>query len=346
MGVHATFPAVEHKCCTDYRPDSTNQLLRSFGRHPLAYHSLQPGLSLFEIDNCGYIAYQRCGGKAYVPGDPICHPDHSAVLLDRFLASHPEAVFIQVSAGTARHLRKRDFHVSRFGIETDLTLPYALGGGPRADIRHLYNRAQAAGISVRELSLPERQSDQARTLLYGPTGSRRRFEKPFRFLARSGLPLDDDCIRVFGGFADGRLVGLSVFDPMWWQEQVVGYAEVIPRRAIEVPKGTRTCILIEAMAQFASEGIERVSLGLSPLAAEYDTADDLVNARFTEWLMQQVYRFGSRIFNFKGLAFHKSRFRGEERTVYLAGTSRAAIQDLWRIYYLVTGKVLPPLLRR
>jgi lysylphosphatidylglycerol synthetase-like protein (DUF2156 family) len=102
-----------------------------------------------------------------------------------------------------------------------------------------------------------------------------------------------------------------------------------------------------ALRQFEAEGIKLVSLGLSPFhkVSEKSQACSLCNCRLTARLFEQLYRFGEFSFNYRGLSFHKSRFKGDEKTVYYASRSRLPLAELLRIYKLTTGRWVPPLFK-
>lgn len=315
-------------------------MLRRCGSNPISWLTLQPNLEYFGNSDRAFVAFSEMGGNAYVLGDPICPPDCVDQILDQFLREKPNAAFVQVHTDTAQALIKRKFFVSSFGVETSLSLPYSIHGREKKDVRLLFNAAERSGLIVRELAPEERNlaADPKLTAGLNRRGQVR-FKEGLSFLARSIIPEDDE-VRLFGGFINDDLVGVSVFDPMFSDGDVTGYAEVIPRRLPTAPKGTRVYILIKAMEQFALEGVGEVNLGLSPLCPCQSTYH-LPTAPVTGWLLEKTYKHGSSFFNFKGLTFHKSRFRGRETEVFFASRSRLAIIDLWRIYRLTTGRWFP-----
>jgi lysylphosphatidylglycerol synthetase-like protein (DUF2156 family) len=88
-----------------------------------------------------------------------------------------------------------------------------------------------------------------------------------------------------------------------------------------------TAIHMVALEKFRPEGIEILNLLLCPFT-HLDKgiySDDLA----TKWFFQISQKYGGEIYNFKGLAFHKSKYRGVEKCIYFASNSTLPSNDVY-----------------
>ncbi|MDF1543905.1 MAG: phosphatidylglycerol lysyltransferase domain-containing protein [bacterium] len=320
-------------------------LLQS-GNSPISFLTYKGGLERFGSLESGYLLFANIAGSLFVLGDPTAEPARSKSLLQEFCQLHPRAVFVQISAASASTLKQIGWHVSPFGLETSLSLPYKIFGRRGKDIRHLCNRATAAGVRVKEI-LPNNYRESIEKLLPQSQKGRPSGRHGFSFLTHSEFDFNDRRIKWFAGFIGRELLGLSIFYPIYNQSEIVGYAEILPVRSSHAPKGCRVKILVQSMTCLAGEGARELNLGLSPFATPVDKqARTNGSANGTEKMFRMIFRYGNSFFNFKGLAFHKSRFRGRERTVYYATKSRLPVIELARLYVATTGSILPLSLRQ
>jgi len=321
---------------------------KHFGNFSCAGQTLQNGMTHFRSDDSGYIAYQKFGKQRFVLGDPVIAADRFEEILKAYLSKYPFSSFVQCSKKTALILKSQGYYVTPIGVESLLPLPFRLEGKVRCDIRHLANCSERTGLKIRELEIPQLRSSWLRSTFAGLTNGAVRFPGELRFLAVSGLTLEVSGSRLFAGFDNNRLVGTSLFYPMYDDRKVIGYSEVVPKRSPAAPKGSRVGILLGAIRQFESEGIKVVSLGLSPFHKVKEIYDGcaLCNCVETAKLFEMIYRYGNFSFNYRGLSFHKSRFRGIEKAVYFASNKRFPFVELLKIYKLTTGRWLPPVFKR
>ena len=102
-----------------------------------------------------------------------------------------------------------------------------------------------------------------------------------------------------------------------------------------------------AVEQFKPEGKEVLNFCLAPFvkleAGRFN--DDWGTLKF----FQLSERFGNRIYNFKGLAFHKSKYRGVEKSLYFASNNPMPANDVYlaflssditRSYFKTMGQLL------
>ncbi len=328
------------------QPDVVN--FKKFGNFPCAGQTLQKNMTHFRLDDSGYIAYQKLGKDRFIIGDPVIAGDRFEEILSAFLSRYPLSSFVQCSKKTALILKSLGCYLTPLGIETFLELPYRLEGAGRCDIRHLANCAKRAGLKIRELQISQLRGDWLCSTFAGLTNGAVRFSGELKFLAVSSLNEQIPGSRIFAGFDNNRLVGTSLFFPMYDNEKVFGYSEVVPKRNPASPKGTRVGVLLGAIRQFESEGVKVVSLGLSPFYKVKETYDScsVGNCRESAKLFEMIYKYADISFNYKGLSFHKSRFRGIEKAAYFASKKKLPVAELLKIYRLTTGRWLPPVFKR
>ena len=143
------------------------------------------------------------------------------------------------------------------------------------------------------------------------------------------------------------MAGFVFYDPMYRQGQIIGYAASIPRCDEQKYGKLATAIHMEAIEQFKTEGKEVLNLLLAPFA-KLDRGkfnDDFA----TKMFFRASERFGNHIYNFKGLALHKSKYRCPEKSLYYASNSLMPSNDVYlaflsaditRSYFSTLGRLL------
>ena len=101
------------------------------------------------------------------------------------------------------------------------------------------------------------------------------------------------------------------------------------------------------MEKFKTEGKEVLNLLLAPFVElERGKYNDDFGAK---WFFKLAARFGNEIYNFKGLSFHNSKYRGVEKTLYYASNSLIPSNDIYlaflsaeitRSYFSTMGQLL------
>jgi lysylphosphatidylglycerol synthetase-like protein (DUF2156 family) len=149
----------------------------------------------------------------------------------------------------------------------------------------------------------------------------------------------------------GQAAGFIFYDPMYRTGKVFGYSASIVRCDEQRFGRLATAIHMVAMEKFKAEGKDVLNLHLAPFVglnrAKYN--DDFGAKCF----FQLTARFGGNIYNFDGLAFHKSKYRGVERTHYFASNSLMPSNDIYlaflsadiaRSYFSTLGQLLKGML--
>ncbi len=115
----------------------------------------------------------------------------------------------------------------------------------------------------------------------------------------------------------GWVVSFVAFDPIYEGGDLIGYSPAVKRRSADAPTGAEEAITKFAIERFRAEGMKTLRLGLLPLYQVQDSAfrETWPLKRLFQWL----YRYGNRsIFNFRGHADFKHRYRGSLNKVYFA----------------------------
>lgn len=295
-------------------------------RHCLAYSQVTGDLATFGDPLSGTLLHRKTRlGATLAVGDPIAEPAQVESLLDRFLHAHPHASFIQCSEEIARLLQARGFLVNSFGVETDLILSQWNCSGKRAHmLRKNFNKAERIGVTVVEITDDLGQLEQARLVSNRWLFAAHRSHSELALLTRPPVFAPEPGTRKFASFFSGQMVGIGFFDPLSLTESNVGYVYQLLRESADAPPGTRTHLLLTVAELFRSAGFERLSLGLSPNCLS--ETEPLNYSRFTRRVLEFARKWPW--YNYEGQQFYKSRFSGEERTVFVASRSRFALRLL------------------
>ena len=270
----------------------------------------------------GRLLYRATRFGAVAVGDPLA--DHGQVepLLDHFIHAHSRASFIQCSEETARLLQARGFFVNSFGIETDLVLSRWSSSGKRAHmLRKSFNKADRIGVKILEITDDAAQLGAARLVSDRWLLAANQTRIELSLLTRPPVFVPERGTRKFASFYEGRMVGIGFFDPLCITESGFGYVYQLLRESPEAPPGTRTHLLLSVAEEFRAIGIERLSLGLSP-----NSLAETEPLNYSPWT-RRLLQFGRKwpCYNYEGQKFYKSRFGGDEKTVFVASRSKFAL---------------------
>jgi lysylphosphatidylglycerol synthetase-like protein (DUF2156 family) len=307
--------------------------LKQFGSHSMSFSTLQPDMSYFDLPGIGYIAYARHWGLRFVLADPVCHPHLRGVMLDRFLAAVPNALFVQVTKPVVEHLHQaHGYYGTQFGSESKVDLAsWSLRGGKKQTIRTAINQARNQGIEIRESGF----DPDAKKISEAWIRTRRCKNNEIRFLIRPMLVDYRDGTRYFYAYHHGEAVAFVFFDPVYLNGRLVGYVPNISRSSANFKQGLWYALMVHAMEVFKAEGVTYIDLGLVPLMM----ADEIEpqESRLLRGVMSAIRERMDFLYNFKGLEFAKSRFQGTVEKTYcchrraLPGLAMTAMFRLTRI---------------
>jgi lysylphosphatidylglycerol synthetase-like protein (DUF2156 family) len=306
-------------------------LLKQHGSHSLAYATLQPGMGYWGHPSTGYAAYRRTLGQYTFLGDPVCAGESLGSFLAEVVAAFPGSLFMQIHQPTARALEGLGYRITPVGVENDIdTFTFSLAGKRKADLRHYRNKAQTAGITVSEASDSNTTRASLRTICDAWLPLKSWINRELEFLARPFLQSPEPGTRIFTARIGNALVAFVVLDPIFEDKEVVGYSVSILRHLPEAPEGCVDAIVLEIIRRCAAEGVARLSLGVSPFhRIEEISRLDGRGALPVYGLYLALRRWGDPIYHFRGLSFHKSRYRARETPVYTAAPGPIS---LWPLY--------------
>lgn len=293
----------------------------------MAYTSLEPTMEYFIEPDIGYIAFVSYkhwlwarAERKVVLADPICDSKNYKIIIKRFLAKHPNAIFVQASRLLAEVLTEIGLEVNVFGVETEIDiLDFNLKGKHRAKLRQWKNKCQREGIEVKEQEISEHPNIDALKQL-SQQWLENKGGKEYSFLVRPLRLKSEKDVRYFSAYQNEKLKAFATFDPIYQENKVVGYYHNVDRFLINAPHGSSAYIVLRAIESFQKEGVKRVSLGMSPLYLPRGLSEELnfnLRTRKSFWYAFEKLNF---IYPFKGNASHKKKFHGDKKPIYFSTT--------------------------
>lgn len=332
--------------------------LRNYGREALSYATMQEGMEYF-VHPTGYVAFTTVkhpvfarNGRRIVLSDPICAEEDLPVLVRAFLDFAPQTAFAVVSERCASVMRELGFKANTVGYEPEIPIQTynTLGNWKELDlIKRARNEAKREGIIIREESNVEKVSKTQLNEVSGKWISHKKVnDREIWIYARRPVFAFEDDVRKFVAYdRDGRVAGFVFYDPMYRGGKVYGYSANISRCDEQRFGRLATAINMVAAEQFRQEGKEVINLCLAPFvkleAGRYN--DDAAAKAF----FQLSERFGNDIYNFKGLSFHKAKYRGVEKSLYFVSNNPMPSNDVYlaflssditRSYFSTVGRLL------
>lgn len=304
--------------------------LKEFGVHSQAFSTLQPGMKYFDIPGMGYIAYMKYWGKIFVLSDPVCAPENFEQMLTRFHRRHPNASYIQVTKPVVDILHRNfGLYGTQFGSESRIDLSsWSLSGKKKQVLRTALNQAQKQGIEVRERF----SDDHTRQISEAWIRTRKCKSNEIRFLIRPMEMGYTENERHFYAYQNNQAVGFIFFDPIYYKNKIISYVPNISRANADFKQGIFYTIMAHAMEVFRQEGVPYLDLGLIPLMFSPD--DEPQESGVLKRLLRLVYEKGNFLYNFKGLEFTKSRFRGSVEKTYCCHRSALPLVEFLAMFKL------------
>ncbi|MBK1850362.1 DUF2156 domain-containing protein [Marinobacter sp. 1-4A] len=286
--------------------------LKRFGGHSQSFSTLQPDMQYFDVPDVGYMAYMRKWGATIVLSDPVCAPENFGPILELFQKRFPNASYVQVSKPVVDFLHQRfGLYGTQFGSESRIDLgKWSLSGKKKQILRTALNQAEKSGITVQERF----SDDHTREISEAWIRTRKCKSNEIRFLIR---PMEMDYReneRHFYAYQDGKAVGFIYFDPIYRNNEIISYVPNISRANADFKQGIFYTLMAHAMDAFKAEGVPYLDLGLIPLSLDATTEHQ--ESKLLKRIFHGLYNRGNFIYNFKGLEFTKSRFRGDNFKTY------------------------------
>jgi lysylphosphatidylglycerol synthetase-like protein (DUF2156 family) len=191
--------------------------------------------------------------------------------------------------------------------------------------------------------------DQLEALSSRWIGGKKVNDREIWVYARRPVYAHEEDVRKFVAFdKTGTAIGYAFYDPMYRDGKIFGYSANTVRCDEQKYGRLATAVHMTAMDVFKPEGIEVFNLLMCPFTK---LPEGRYNDDFATRLFFQISeRYGNEIYNFKGLAFHKSKYRGSERSVYFASNSGMLMSndvylafltsDIANNYFATMGRLL------
>lgn len=311
--------------------------LKKYGSHCMAYTSLEPEMEYFEIEGVGYLAYisfkhwfWAWKDRKIVLADPMCDPQNYRKMIVAFTQKFPNVTFVATSLSFSKVLESLGLQVNQFGIDTEITLSdFSLSGKKRAKLRQWKNKCEREGVSVLEQTIDNcSNSHEIKTL--SRNWLKKKGGSEYSFLVRPLRLHNEEGVRYFWAFQNDELVALAVFDPIYKNNKVIGYYHNIDRMNDKAPHGTSAFIILSAIDVFAEEGVAFISLGMSPLYLQRGMKNELKSYnKFTRKSFWYAFEKLNFLYPFQGNAFHKNKFNGEKKPVYIASTKGTGLKEVF-----------------
>ncbi|HYG24844.1 MAG TPA: DUF2156 domain-containing protein [Verrucomicrobiae bacterium] len=311
--------------------------LKQHGREALAYATLQSGLEYF-IDECGYIAFTTVKHPVFARkprkicfSDPVCALEDYPRIIRRFLQAHPRAAFGCVSEACAVVLNDLKFKVNCIGYESELPIQTYNTKGDWKEfdlIKRARNEAKREKVTVREVRIEDVDREQLLAVSHRWIGTKKVNDREIWIYARRPIFEFEEGVRKFVAFdQEGRVAGFAFYDPMYRGGEIFGYSANILRCDEGRFGRLGTAMHMEAMEKFRPEGREVLNLNLSPFVKlEQGTFNQDFGARM---FFKLSVLYGNDIYNFNGLSFHKSKYRGAEKPLYFASNNIWPANDIY-----------------
>jgi nucleoside-diphosphate-sugar epimerase len=307
-----------------------------FGRQTLSFSALYTDKEVLKIPYInGFLPYVRSDHTAVMVSDPIS--DNPEVLIKAFIdmcqseGMNPSA--IQITEDIAKIFAQHDFFLNKLGIETVLDLKKydsELKGKKYEKLRRWRNNAEDNDINVVENHLSKINREEVQKISDKWITNKMNHSE-LGVLLRKMILSEEPYVRRFYAMQDGKILGYIFFDPMFSGGDVIGYYANIERYHTDGKPihGLLPAVIMAAAKKFKSEGLKKLSLGLSPL---YSIEDNPFNEHeVLREVFEQFYEENT-LYAFKGIAGHKRKYPATKIPVYFASRKDSSIEDIFNIF--------------
>jgi phosphatidylglycerol lysyltransferase len=347
-----------------------------YGAGCMAYSTLAEGVEAFVVPGIGYVAYARqrlFGERVFALADPIAPPERWGEVIDRFVAEHPKAMFVQSGDRTAALLRERGFYVNEMGTETEIDVQtFKLGWRKRKSVTYMCSLAKRSEPTLREIPAADVSRERVRAISDEWISTRVSASRELKFLTRPAVFGDEPGVRKFYSCVRDEVIGFAYFSPMYEDGKVIGYLFDVHRHIADEPAarkdetgepeapessagdavptgGTRIPELLAKGIRGAPRGLTDWTLveamnvfraeGARTLSLGFSPFHDVDDrgpghSPFTRWLLRTSYTKLEWLYHNTGNAMFKQRWKGTTKKVYFAARGRYPVLDLLAIYRL------------
>ncbi|NRB38602.1 MAG: DUF2156 domain-containing protein [Pseudomonadales bacterium] len=301
------------------------QLMMLYGEQSNSYFHFQEDVQCFLLRDIGYISYFHQKGLLtnvnIVFCNPICAEENLPQLFTAYFEQcSVKTLFMGLDIKVAKVLKQFGYSINHIGPEFWMPIQeYKVSGRKMRNLRHARNLGDK-GFSVKEQSWGEVDQVAVKAISEQWRKTKKTKHQELRLLTRPPEFRDAWGVRRFYCYKDDKIVGYVFFDPYFKDGKVIGYCANILRSDPAIhPSDFLDFTILEAMKIFKQEGVQTLSLGLSPF---YDIQKHDDENKPIRHVMQMFYKYGNVIYAFKQLAFHKTRYKGQTTGWY------ACIKDI------------------
>ncbi len=329
MKMHTNNPAMTTGQGASRQETSTDarRLLTQWGAPPLLFFALLPDKRyLFGgAEGRGWgLAYRVVGRQALVLGDPFGAPETAADAVRGFLARCREKrwkpVFYQTTPENLEVYAKAGLKAVKVGEDAQIALGgFSLAGKKYVKLRNDLRRIEKAGVALEvygpDAPVPAACTAEMEDISAGWRKAHRANEGWFAmggFDPRSALFAESRYF-VARDTETGRMLAFASFVPAFGPGEIAGWTLDLMRRRPDSLHGVMDFLIVSACTQFASEGAQSLSLGLSPLAGGGDAAETPAASAVRRFLFTRL----NRAYNFQGLHAFKGKFATHWEPRYL-----------------------------
>ncbi|HBM15103.1 MAG TPA: hypothetical protein DD381_01950 [Lentisphaeria bacterium] len=286
--------------------------LKLYGSHTIAYSSVfDDKMNHFYLPDKGFVMYGLYKNIRFMLGDPICSKKDIQSVVQAFLEDTNSAsnilIGMQCSIEAAFVFARHGYSINSLGVETILKLDsFDTKGKAMTKVRRWINSATNAGLKVREEKLTDPLVRKEVEVISNQWIKNKANAAELTLLTRPLSFEEESGIRFFCGYIDETLIGFNSFEPMYKDNEVIGYYANICRTKDDAPNGTLDLIIQNAREKFKAEGAKYFSFGLSPMADIKDNHN--LHNPIISFLFESSYKYGCRLYSFQGLDFHKKAY--------------------------------------
>ena len=266
------------------------------------------------------IAYRVQGRQALALGDSFGNPDAAPEAVASYLAlcraNGWKPVFYQTTADNLGVYAQAGLKAVKVGEDAQIALAdFSLAGKKYVKLRNDLRRIEKAGV-VLEAYGPEAPPSAACIAEMDAisAGWRSAHGASEGWFAMGGF---DPQSRLFAESRyfvardtnTGQMLAFASFVPAFGS----GWTLDLMRRQAETLHGVMDFLIVSAATQFAAEGAQLLSLGMSPLAGDDDAAESAATSSVRRFLYTRL----NRAYNFQGLHAFKGKFATHWEPRYL-----------------------------
>ncbi|WP_424767683.1 phosphatidylglycerol lysyltransferase domain-containing protein [Paenibacillus sp. sgz302251] len=264
------------------------------------------------------IVYRSVGNRRIVLGDPIGKPESISRVIEQFIANCHEnkqlPVFYQAKSTFLPLYKQLGLHFAKIGEEAQVELPsFHLNGKQWLKLRNRMNKFGRSGFTFEVLLPPFSDSFLNRLQAISDEWLSNRKEKSFSVGSFAAEYVSRFPVAVLVGPEGNYEAFVSIAGDhhpcITAQEEnsITRQINVDLMRYTKVcPHGTMDVLFLSLFLWAKEHNYHLCSLGMAPLA---NVSDHLIS--------RLLYKYGSKLYNFKGLYEYKNKFAPKWKDVYL-----------------------------